>query len=130
MIKRKGIILLFLLSSLFSFGGASNLQPEKKPSHHPLIEKLGYIPTPSDTPFNRTFASDEEKLKYGLFIEDFPIFEPMPSIESLYEKETIKRRLESSGTLMSARSGTPIIKGEEIKVNRYIPNPNIEMSEL
>ena len=44
MIKRKGIILLFLLSSLFSFGGASNLQPEKKPSHHPLIEKLGYIP--------------------------------------------------------------------------------------
>ena len=100
MIKRKGIILLFLLSSLFSFGGASNLQPEKKPSHHPLIEKLGYIPPPSDTPFNRTFASDEEKLKYGLFIEDFPIFEPMPSIESLYEKETIKRRLESSGTLI------------------------------
>ena len=30
----------------------------------------------------------------------------------------------------SARSGTPIIKGEEIKVNRYIPNPIIETKEL
>ena len=30
----------------------------------------------------------------------------------------------------TGRSNTPIIKGEEIKVNRYIPNPILEMSEI
>ena len=50
-------------------------------------------------------------------------------------KEIERERIDISGEKpkmsdsRTGRSNAPIIKAEEIKVNRYIPNPIIEMSE-
>ena len=45
----------------------------------------------------------------------------------IIERSNEKPQLSLEGK--TGRSHTPIIKGEEIRVNRYIPNPIIEMSE-
>lgn len=46
----------------------------------------------------------------------------------IIERSNEKPQLSLEGK--TGRSRTPIIKGEEIRVNRYIPNPIIEMSEI
>ena len=98
---RKKFLLLFLVFSVFHFGNASNLQSnEKNENSQTVVTNLGNYLKPSNTShIKRTFDSNVEKIKHGLFVEDHPLFEPMPSIEEQFQKEKVQRQL-AEGTLI------------------------------
>lgn len=66
------------------------------------------------------FAVDKYISHKRILMENQPI--------RIIERSNEKPQISSDGR--TGRSHTPIIKGEEIRVNRYIPNPIIEMSEI
>ena len=51
-------------------------------------------------------------------------------VEVVQNERAIAEKPIATNGEKSSRSQAPMIKGEEIRVNRYVPNPILEMSEL